>query len=277
MKYFTSEKISENIIRIRDICGVYQYLVIGDEKACLLDTGCGFGNLREYVETLTDKDYFVILTHGHIDHASGASLFEDKGIYMNLLDKELLKVHTAFEVRKEHAKVINETAEIPKSEYNPLFNGELLPLTDGQEFDLGNLTIQAIHTPGHTQGMTMILIKEERTILFGDGCGVSVLILDEYASSVSEYLDTLLTLKNYENQYDYIIRNHGTGKSPKDLLDNVIECCKCVINGTDDKYPARNIPIKVENAFFAKALKDNSTDRVDGKEGNIVYTLDKIK
>lgn len=277
MKYFTSEKISEHIIRIRDICGVYQYLVIGEKKACLIDTGSGFGNLREYIEKLTNKDYFVILTHGHIDHASGASLFEDKDIYMNLLDMDLLKEHTDLEFRKEQSKRMNETANIPNEDYNPLLNRELLSLNDKQEFDLGNLTVQAIHTPGHTQGMTMILIKDERTILFGDGCGVSVLLLDKYASSVSEYLDTLSRLKNYEDQYDKIIRNHGTGESPKELLDNVIECCQCVLDGTDDKQPARNLPCECENAFFAKALKESSIERVDGKQGNLVYCLEKVR
>lgn len=277
MEFFTSKKISKNIIRIRDICGVYQYLVIGEKKACLIDTGCGLGDIRKYIEKLTDKDYFVVLTHGHIDHASGASLFDHKDVYMNLLDTDLLKQHTDIRFRKSMAKRVPELACIPEEAFNPSLNREILNLADKKEFDLGNLTVQAIHTPGHTQGMTMILIKEERTILFGDGCGVGVLLLDEYASNVSDYLNTLLNLKNYESQYDKIIRNHGTGESPKELLDNVIECCRCILNGTDDKQPAKGISISCDNAFRAKAINENSGERVDGKQGNIVYSLDKVK
>ena len=33
----------------------YMYLLEGDEKALLIDTGYGAGNLREYVEKLTSK------------------------------------------------------------------------------------------------------------------------------------------------------------------------------------------------------------------------------
>ena len=55
MVYFTSEKLTNRITRIRDILGTCLYLVEGDEKACLLDTGDGYGNLKEYVETLTHK------------------------------------------------------------------------------------------------------------------------------------------------------------------------------------------------------------------------------
>ena len=95
-------------------------------------------------------------------------------------------------------------------------------LNDEDEFDLGGITLKAILTPGHTNGMTMVLVKEERTILFGDGCGVGVLLFFPYSTSVEEYKETLVELKKHENEYDNIIRNHGTYESNKDLLDNVI-------------------------------------------------------
>lgn len=277
MQYFTHENISEHMIRIRDITGVFIYLIIGDKRACLLDTGNGFGDLRAYVDALTDKDYDVILTHGHVDHASGASLFKDKHIYMNLADWELLQVHTTFAQRKDFAKIEPIILDIPMSDYNPVLDVQPLPLQDGQLFDLGGITLQAIHTPGHTQGMTMVLMKEERTILFGDGCGVSVLLLDEYASTVSEYLQTLRHLKTYEHQYNHIIRNHGTGVSPKELLDNVIECCECILHGTDDKAIPQHLPMDCPSARMAKALRSDGHGRVDGKEGNIAYSPEKVR
>jgi len=36
------------------------YLLEGDEKALLIDTGYGAGNLRAFVETLTDKPVLVV-------------------------------------------------------------------------------------------------------------------------------------------------------------------------------------------------------------------------
>ena len=75
---YQSEKINEHFIRIIDKTGVACYLVIGEEKACLLDTCNGFGNIKEYVEQLTDKPVFVLLTHGHHDHMGGANLFDEE-------------------------------------------------------------------------------------------------------------------------------------------------------------------------------------------------------
>jgi glyoxylase-like metal-dependent hydrolase (beta-lactamase superfamily II) len=43
-------------------------LIIGPEKALLIDTGCGIGNLRKAVAEVTDKPVIVINTHTHLDH-----------------------------------------------------------------------------------------------------------------------------------------------------------------------------------------------------------------
>lgn len=86
MQFFTHEKITSHIVRIRDICGVFAYLSEGNMKACLIDTGDGFGNIKAYVEKLTDKPLIVLLTHGHLDHANGSTLFSE--VYMNHKDNQ---------------------------------------------------------------------------------------------------------------------------------------------------------------------------------------------
>ena len=59
----------------------YMYLLEGDEKALLLDTGYGTGTLRAFVENLTDKPVIVANTHYHPDHAGGNGEFEK--VYMS--------------------------------------------------------------------------------------------------------------------------------------------------------------------------------------------------
>ena len=41
------------------------FLFVGTERALLLDTGIGIGDLKGLVEGITDKPYDVVLTHGH--------------------------------------------------------------------------------------------------------------------------------------------------------------------------------------------------------------------
>ena len=47
----------------------------------LIDTGYGYGNLKQVVKSITDKPLYIVNTHGHVDHTSGNAQFERKSIY----------------------------------------------------------------------------------------------------------------------------------------------------------------------------------------------------
>lgn len=271
MEYYTHVRLSEHIYRITDFTGVCCYLVVGNQKACLLDTCNGIGNIKEYVEKITNLPLFVILTHGHLDHMGGAGLFHE--VYMNHDDLPVFKKHgdMAFRIQdtKDHSPV-----PIHEEDFIPTYQGDIIPIHDQDTFDLGGITIQMILVKGHTPGMMCPLIKEERTIIFGDACGVGVLLFDEYSSCVSEYRESLFNLKKYENAYDTIYRNHGTFTSPKELLDNVIECCDLILSGNDDHQETLFHGMEL---FACHQLNDNGHGRADGKEGNIMYSIDKMK
>lgn len=269
MNYYTTEKITDRVYRITDFLKDCCYLVIGDDRACLLDTLNGFGNIREVAENLTDKPLFVVLTHGHIDHGSGCVFFDE--VWMNHRDQHVFEDTCSIEFRAGFYTKNPLSRHIDVSEYNPIYTGEIKDIEDGQEFELGGVTIKMIAAPGHTQGMMVPLIKEERIIIFGDACGVGVLLGGPNSSCVSDYRQTLLKLKSFEDQYDRIFRNHGTFWSPKELLDNVIECCDDILAG---KNRDQIVVTHGTEYHIAKPVDEND-QRLDGKQGNIKYTLDK--
>ena len=88
---FTSEKLTVHVYRIVDALDVACYLVAGEEKACLLDTCPGEGNIREYVETITGLPLTVVLTHAHMDHCGGAGFFDR--VYLKESEKPILATH----------------------------------------------------------------------------------------------------------------------------------------------------------------------------------------
>jgi glyoxylase-like metal-dependent hydrolase (beta-lactamase superfamily II) len=168
MVNFKSEEITPHIRRIRSTPDVCMYLVDGEHKAALIDTGNGVGDLKGYVEKLLNgKPYDVILTHGHVDHASGADQFGDN-VYLNSLDYELSLTHCSIEHRKNSFAHWREMfpgtmQDFDDNEFVQVRQRGYRPLNDGQLFDLGGITLEAICVPGHTQGMTMILDIEERS------------------------------------------------------------------------------------------------------------------
>jgi len=271
MIYFTHEKLSEHLYRIIDFTGVCCYLVVGNKKAYLLDTCNGIGNIKEYIEKITNLPISVILTHGHLDHMGGAALFDD--IYMNHDDMVVFKNHGNMTFRIQDTKK-HSPVEVKEEDFIPTYKGEIKDIKDGDIFDAGDIHIQMILVKGHTPGMMCPLIQEDRMIIFGDACGVGVLLFDEYSSTVSEYKKSLLHLKEFEDKYDYIFRNHGTFESSKELLDNVIGCCTLILEGKDDHIPVKFHDIEL---YSCHKQNENGHGRLDGKEGNILYAQDKAQ
>jgi len=55
---------------------VISFLITGDDKALLFDTGLGIGNMRRVVDQLTDLDVIVLNSHTHYDHIGSNYLFD---------------------------------------------------------------------------------------------------------------------------------------------------------------------------------------------------------
>lgn len=275
MEFYTTEQISKHIIRInpfwKDAC---MYYIKGSERGLLVDTGYGFGDLKSFVDKLADgQSYDVVISHGHLDHANGAGQWEK--VYMSHKDIDLYHENSEYENIVQFLKnYVSDIESYPKELFQAPYDDEFIDLVDGKDFDLGDVSVKTIEAPGHTQGMMVFLIPEERIILFGDACGVFTLFVRPEATSLEEFLSTLSVLKSYENQYDRILRQHGTCESPKELLDEDIEIVHSILNGSDDHIPFEfnGIP-----CFVARAIDPNKNGRVDGKEGNILYIPEKIR
>ena len=65
------------------------FLVIGEKKACLIDTMMGYHDYKKVIADITDKPVIVINTHGHPDHIYGNVYFDEA--YINPKDIPLTK------------------------------------------------------------------------------------------------------------------------------------------------------------------------------------------
>ncbi len=271
MIHFESEKISPAITRIRDGSDVCEYLIEGNERAALIDTGYGIGDLKTYVETLTEKPYEVFVTHGHVDHAAGSYQFP--AVRMNPADIEVADRHCTLLFRKEIV-ASNTKLKLSEEDFLPQRREPFTALEDGEVFDLGGVTLRWIHAPGHTKGTMVPLVEEERTILFGDACGVGVLLALPESSSVEEYLESLKKIQEFEPMYDTVLRQHGTCCSTKKVLEDNIENCKAILAGTDDKVLAI---LMGKPCRRARAVDPATGGRLDGREGNILYDPERVR
>ncbi len=273
MVRFTKEQITEHIYRLRGLGDVCMYYIKGSRRGALIDTAYGVGDLRGYVEDEFQQPYDVIITHGHADHANGISQWQE--VYMSHRDIDLYYSRSDISLRKEMLRrTVKDIDSYPEEDFHSPFHGTFLPLDDDMTFDLGGCTVRTILAPGHTQGMMVLMVPEDRTALFGDACGVSTFLFRDEASTVAEYCSTLKKLKKFENQYDRILRQHGTCESPKSLLDENLEVAEEILAGKDHRIPFEYMGFHV---WMAEPVDPKTFQRLDGKSGNIIYADHKIR
>ncbi len=273
MLEFRTEKVTDRITRIYAFCTELMYLVEGDDRAALLDTGSGFGNLRAAVDKLTDKPLIVLLTHGHTDHAMGSYEFSDKDVYLNLDDEYIYYPHGDDTFRHEGMSLAEEGITITEEDYIPTAPFSLYKdMKPGDSFDLGGVTIEIYGCPGHTKGSVVMLIKEERALLLGDACNGFTFLFEDYSLPIEEYEENLKALKpQVEGKYDIALASHGDGQLPLDIIDGVIALCEDIKAGNVDDLP---LTFRGHSGLIAKAMGPNG--RVDGGHGNIVYNKQTI-
>lgn len=271
LNYFTAEKITEKITRIRSAFEVCMYYIQGEVRGVLLDTGLGCGDLKGFVDALATTPYDVILSHGHCDHGGGSGQFDE--VYLSPLDFELEKHHCTVERRvyEIHQAPVPLPETWALEQMIPQRQTPFLPLEEDMSFDLGGVTLKMTLVPGHTAGMMVFLIPEEEVAIYGDASGENTLVCFPESTSLVEHLAALKRLKEYDGTYRRILRNHGVFESDLILLDNNIATCEKILAKTDDRVP---VHIHGVDAFAGKDRE--KLQLASEKTGNIVYTLDKL-
>lgn len=272
MLEFKTEKVSDRIIRIYAFSTELMYLVLGDKRAALLDTGSGIGSLKACVEQLTDLPVTVLLTHGHVDHAMGAAEFAE--VYMNREDDYIYRQHGAGEFREASLSLMVPGTDATKADLIPTRDvNTLRDLKGGDVFDLGGVHVEVYDCPGHTRGSVVFLIPEERTVLLGDACNELTFLFDDYSTTVTEYQQALEKLDaQLAGKYDTVLLSHGDGRGFPDQIRGVIQVCRDIRGGNTDDIP---FLFQGVSGLIAKAMVPGK-GRADGGHGNIVYNKHKI-
>lgn len=222
------------------------FVIVGSERALVIDTGVGIGDLKWVIENrITDKPYDVVMTHNHGDHIGGAGWFQN--VWIHPADSNWEQPNTAptLEFRRNYAKTISLREH---KHYNYEIERDIRPwpaipcqhaLQDAQTFDLGGRKVTAYHCPGHTPGEMVLIDDLARILFFGDACNCNLLLSREIASNGLERykiaLQGLRRIAGMENQYDCMYNSHhdyrgfGSPLAP-DVLDDAIKCLEGLIN-----------------------------------------------
>lgn len=225
---FTRTLLRPNLWQFQNSVGNCATLVIGREKALLFDTMTGLGDLLGAVRELTDLPLIVVNSHGHFDHVGGNWQFDE--VYLNRQDWYLMERNAHFwpEIQKNQARDLSHAWE---SFHRPEM---LRDLEEGDCFDLGGVTLEAVALPGHTPGSMGLLLPSERLLLAGDAISPEMCLFFPESLGLDAYLDTLRKIMDLH--LDGFVQGHFSRIFPKQVLPKLEECAHMAEQGKGMAY-----------------------------------------
>lgn len=263
----TMRKLSEDLYQIEGSGAEYAYLLLGTQRAALIDTCAGYGSIKQLVEQVTGLPLLVLNTHGHVDHAGGNYDFDE--VYLHKEDWGLARSETTVEHRiwflQKVAAETGKTVEVHQEWLRPPNNVRVLELEDGMVFPLGEVQLEAIHTPGHTRGCVSFLDRRHKRLFGGDSFHSQVQLFFPYSAPVEVYAQSIQRIQGLSTEFEGIYGGHGAVPLGLGCLEDLEDCCERALTGE----PAVILPEGVGLSYPQNA----EGQRTDGRIGNLYYRL----
>lgn len=187
--YYTIATLGDGLYAIGEprVSGpVFSYLIIGEMRALLFDSGMPLRNMLPVVSSLTDKPVTLLASHLHFDHVGNSHRFEN----VAMLDTEQTRsqmVDGWYSPTSDQFLGYPEGHDIPKWRVSEL-------LVEGAEIDLGGRKLTLLRTPGHTDQSVSLWDKQRAQLFTGDYIYEGALYAFLPNSSLQDYLNTANTL-----------------------------------------------------------------------------------
>jgi glyoxylase-like metal-dependent hydrolase (beta-lactamase superfamily II) len=180
MTWHTTTRIAENLYRISEPLGAIEprvgvatanmYLVIGQERAALIDSGMGIGDVRAEILKITSLPCTVLNTHCHWDHVGANRLFAESAIHESAVDllaqeQDMNWFHPA--MRSPAARAVLPASFDPAA-YRIAPNPATHVLHDNDVIDLGGRMLRVLHIPGHSPGHVAYMDEASYMLFTGD-------------------------------------------------------------------------------------------------------------
>ena len=150
---------------------VISYLILGEKRAVLFDTGLGVGKISEVITRLTSLPVTVMNSHTHFDHVGGNAEFRE------VWNRDLAFTHAN---ARGQSNAYSQDALAPERLCGDLPAGvnpksySIRPwksthaVHDGEQLDLGGRVVEVLFTPGHTPDSLSLLDRKNGLLFTGD-------------------------------------------------------------------------------------------------------------
>jgi glyoxylase-like metal-dependent hydrolase (beta-lactamase superfamily II) len=221
MNEYNIVKFNDNITCINE-ADVRSFLIEGSDSALLIDTGYTIKGMSKIVNNLTSLPVTVVITHADPDHI------------MNNKDFDQVLMHPS-----EFAHYATRCGQI---------NTKTLPLWEGDILDLGGISFEVIHIPGHSPGSIALLDRENRLLIGGDSIQEGPIFMHGAHRSINAMASSMNKLMNYLPSFDTILPSHHKMPLKSDYVKYILDGTIKLINGElepqelDEDCPYKHFP-----------------------------------
>lgn len=259
---FKIEKINERIYMISEYNISNAFLVVGDKKSLLIDCGIGIGNIADCVKSLTDKPVILAATHAHVDHIGAAHQFGRMYIHKN--DLPMAWFQSSYYYKCQYMKKHPSTK---RYSLVPMFFSKqkpyliLIPFGNHHKFDLGDITVEAVLTPGHSSGSVCYKIDKLKFLFVADNYIPILNFRYAFSSTLTKWLKT--TKELFPHCADYAIYG-GHSQHP--------------ISYTTIKWQQETVERVISSTKANQSMSKKTVITVNNNENHakVVYRTDKI-
>jgi glyoxylase-like metal-dependent hydrolase (beta-lactamase superfamily II) len=191
---------------------VISYLILGEKRALLFDTGLGVGKISAVVTRLTALPVTVINSHTHFDHVGGNADFTE------VWNRDL--PYSRKNMRGE-TNIYSQDALAPERLCGPLPPGvnpksystrawkSTHSLRDGEYLDLGGRTLEVLFTPGHTPDSLSLFDRQNGLLFTGDTFYRGPIYLFVAETGFSTFTRSVTRLAALEPQVKLLLPSHN--------------------------------------------------------------------
>ncbi len=208
--------------------GVRCFFIEGDDRAMLVDTGFGNGDLRSLVQSLTKLPIFVVNTHADGDHTGCNHQFQEIWMHPAEFDYYAQKGNTC---------------------------DNLHPLWEGDTLSLGKWNFEVLLIPGHTPGSIALLDREHEILISGDSVQTGTIYLFGPERNLPSYIASLYKLEQIRDSVREILPSHGQIPVSPNTISKLLEVAPKLLAGEYAGQPdPRGRPCQEYDCGVAKFL-----------------------
>ena len=203
---------------------VISYLIIGNTRAILFDTGMGIGDIHAEVTSLTNLPIVVINSHSHYDHIGGNHQFDEIWSFKNKFEND--RIESGYSHRECMTYMLDGCyVDLPAAFDLSTFSVPGVRITKylhhKETIDLGGRVLTVHSTPGETPGAISLSDDLYNLMFVGDLLYPAPLWLHLDESDWSGFERSIDYLNDLREDIQYICPAHNEARISPDFVTQV--------------------------------------------------------